>query len=447
MDPAVVEYLSQKGLLSGGALTPPDVAPLSAPSPSPSGLDPSQRSALGVGDGSPSPTPSASGIDPQVISYITSRMQYPPGLDLQGLREAQQADRDRMAVQALGQAGERAAATIQNRAPNFEGLTPDQLNVRNFVAQRQLAGEEMQRAVQMGMMPFTLRKTMAETATAEAEAPKRKAETQATLAGIPKTQAEARLANANAKGAELENGPAPDSMLALGKQYGLDLPADTTTKQAREMVDAAAKRQGLQVDWGKLGLDKQRVDLEGTKVALEEKHYQSDHPWEPVSGYRYVGPGEAPKRDSEEVKTLGDKVAAANDLKKTLGEMRDIYDRQATTGRLTGADSQRLDTLHGSLSGQIGRAASGGKLAEYDVQLAHDQLPRPSSIKGALRPDLIHAAIDTLTQHADQGHREYARAKLFAPTAEAAQAANSRLVSAGVADPAQRRALLREMGY
>jgi hypothetical protein len=381
------------------------------------------------------PAPAAQGfqLDPRVVEYITQKMQLPDNLGGQGLEQAQQADAQRMNLQGLGQAGERASAAIQQRAPDFTGLTPDQLNVRNFLARRGLAQEDAQRAAQIATMPIKITGDVA-------KVNKDMAETDKTRAEVPGAQANARKANAEAVGSEIENGPASPAMLDIARRYGVTLAPTTTNKQARETIEAEGKRQGLSIDWGKLGEEKRKTDI-------EEKHYQSDHPLEPVPGYRYVGPGGAPDRNSEPVKTLADKMSAAEDLKATLAKMKAIYHSVGPKGRLMGATSQDLDTLHSVLEGQIGRAMSGKGIAEYDVALANKQLPKGSDIRGALRPDLIDAAIDTLVKHADQGHAEYAKAHNFMPMRDAASAANARLVQAGVKDPNERKAILREMGF
>lgn len=119
--------------------------------------------------------------------------QFPEGLGLEGLRQAQKADLQRQQFMGLGQLGERAAAMMQGRSPNFEGLTPDQMNVRNYLAQRQAAMEDVERQQRMAMMPFSIKKTMAEVKKAEAEADKVPSEQRKLEADTAKTNYERLL--------------------------------------------------------------------------------------------------------------------------------------------------------------------------------------------------------------------------------------------------------------
>lgn len=396
----------------------------------------------------PPAAPNAGGLDPRVLAYFADKMQMPEGLDRAGLQAAQAADLARERDMRLAQAGERATAMMQRRPADFTGLTNDQVNVRNWAAQRQLAGEDMERAIRLGMMPLTIRKTMAETDKAEAEGPKLRAETAATTAGIPKTQAEARKATAEAHASELENGPPPPAMVQIAERFKVPVDPQTTTKQLRETIDAEAKRQGQQIDWGKLGLEGERVKLEGKKLDWELEKYGSAHPYEPVPGFRYTGVGAPLDRDSEPVRGLADKVAAAQQAKAALKEMLDIYDRNGPAGRVMGADAQKLDTLHEKLTGAIGRATAGGRLSAYDVPLASGQLgPKAHGVQGAFRPDLVHAAISTLMEQADRDPAIFARAHNMVPLAEAARAKNDWLIQQGIKDPEARKAMLREMGF
>jgi hypothetical protein len=390
LDPDIAEWMRrQQGAQApvAGPPSPDDLSALAAPPPA--AAAPAQPSAID--------------------SYMASMRDFVNRYaNPDQLARAQASDRRNIEANRFAQAMGNATGLMINNPGSVRTPEAVPLDVKQYMERMQLGKDTLGLKSQLLTMPYTLRKTMAETAKAEAEPGKITADTQAALAGIPKTQAEARKAGAEASASEIENGPAAPAMLAMGAKLGISLPPTTTNKQARETIDAEAKRQGLAVDWEKLGVEK-------GKIKVELARYGSEHPDEPVPGYTWAGPQgtAAPSRDSPEVATLGEKVAASGEMKTILGEMRDIYDRNGTQGRLVGGDATRLDQLHEKLLGTIGRAASGGKLAAYDITLAHDQLPRPSDIKGALRPDKIHAAIDQLTKDADVGHREWAKAHNF----------------------------------
>jgi hypothetical protein len=281
---------------------------------------------------------------------------------------------------------------VQNVGPGFSNLSSWDL-------------DQYQQALKSGLEPSE----------AIAKIENTRADTTLKGATVPKTEAEARAAVAQAKGAELENGPAPEAAIAVAKRMGITLPPETTTKQARELLDAEAKRVGLNIESG-------RLDLERYAKAVEMQRYQFEHPDEPVPGFRWTGgaPGSAPPRESAQVQQLADKQASANSLKATLEEMRGIYNRADVQGRVVGEDAQRLRTLQGKLSGAIGRNASGGKLAEYDVVLAHGQLPDPTGWNplkpgGAWHPKTMNAAIDAIEQMADLDLNDWARAHRWEP--------------------------------
>jgi hypothetical protein len=113
------------------------------------------------------------------------------------------------------------------------------------------------------------------------------------------------------------------------------------------------------------------------------------------------------------VKALANAAADTTTVKGDLDALLNAYDGASITGRLTGPKAQELDTLHERIMGALGRAAANGRLAAYDIALAKQQLPVPSSIKGALLPNNIHAAVKTIKDRLDAGYISMARAHNF----------------------------------
>lgn len=132
-------------------------------------------SAAKTEDFQPEPLATPAPEKPDLGAYLAKRaqeIQYPQGLDLAGLQQAQAADRQRNAILGLGASGERAMAMLQRRAPNLEGLTPDQMNVRNYLAQKTFANEDYQRQLELAMQPAKVAQQMAVLGKTQGEAAK-----------------------------------------------------------------------------------------------------------------------------------------------------------------------------------------------------------------------------------------------------------------------------------
>jgi hypothetical protein len=351
------------------------------------------------------------------------------------LAEAQARDRGNIEGNRFAQNMGNATGLMINNPGAVKFAPPVPMEVQNFVQQRELGKENLATQTQMmqmdpngpiakatiaalGLPPGTspmvakammdalkeragLEHTTAETTNLGATAEKTREE-------IPGARANARKATAEATASEIENGPAAPAMLAMGKKLGVQIPASTTNKQAREIIDAEAKRQGIAVDWAKVG-------LEGKKMDVEMARYGSEHPGTPVPGLKYVGPGAPPARDSEPVKALAQAKSDTDTVKGDLAELKRIYNDASYRERVMGSKSQELDTLHERIMGALGRAAANGRLAAYDVALAKSQLPLPSSLRGAVQSGKINAAIDTIVQRVDAGYASQARAHNFEP--------------------------------
>src|SRR5574340_176224 len=143
LDPRIADRFALGGETQPPAAVPPEAgsAPLDA-------------------DRAPSPSaPTASTTRPATFdaNYLTGLVQKlregAAQPDIAGLAKAQASDADREREMALGRSGALALGLMTHRAPDYTGLTPDQMNVRNWVAQQQeldksrhLANEELRGA-------------------------------------------------------------------------------------------------------------------------------------------------------------------------------------------------------------------------------------------------------------------------------------------------------------
>lgn len=78
-----------------------------------------------------------------------------------------------------------------------------------------------------------------------------------------KTDAEAKLSQR-----KLE--PASPALLGLAQRLGVKAPADATNADLMELIDPALKAQGLNLDWSKLGLERDRLAMDRDKAAREK---------------------------------------------------------------------------------------------------------------------------------------------------------------------------------
>lgn len=94
----------------------------------------------------PVPPPAGSKLADSVTQAVQALRANAPQPDLEGLKSAQAADVERERQMAFGRSGASALGLLTGRAPDYTGLVPDQLNVRNWVSKQQ----EMDRAHHLG---------------------------------------------------------------------------------------------------------------------------------------------------------------------------------------------------------------------------------------------------------------------------------------------------------
>lgn len=199
LDPRVFQWLSERQKPT--PLT--DAAPEAPPAP------PVVPETSPVAPPSPIAPPAAQ--EPAI-----SLPQYPEGLDLGGLRAAQAADLARNRGMALGRAGERALSLMTSRPADYTGLTPDQQNVRNWVEQRKLAGDERERKLKEGLLPLDVRERVAGVTSKEAKAGEDVASSKKTLADLAEVEKSRAAMN---DPDSMESGIARD----LARQYAPEL--------------------------------------------------------------------------------------------------------------------------------------------------------------------------------------------------------------------------------
>lgn len=139
MDPLVLDYIQRK------QVPPPGVAGdlrLEEPDTDDS---PEAQAALAPAPSTPAPRQGPPNAD-DLSAMVAKLRENAPRPDYEGLAAAQAADKERERSMALGRAGAQAAALMTNRAPDYTGLAPDGMNVRNWLTKQQ----EQDRATKLG---------------------------------------------------------------------------------------------------------------------------------------------------------------------------------------------------------------------------------------------------------------------------------------------------------
>jgi len=187
----------------------------------------------------------------------------PEGYGLPELKAAQESDlaaTQEAKRQAAIQAG--VQMLVSRRFAPTAQVGPVDDNVKRWLMQRQIAGSEQQSplAALQGMQSFRekeagIGKTVAETGKVGAETGKTVAETPGAGAeSFGKVQMQQKLA--------------PEHLAFLVKS-GVPVGPDTTYAQAKELTDQFKTGQGVQVDWAKLMLEREKMGQEKGKTAAD----------------------------------------------------------------------------------------------------------------------------------------------------------------------------------
>lgn len=337
----------------------------------------------------PPPTP-PSGISPEVRAYMNQRLQLPPDLDQEGLRQAQQADVQRMSLQGLGQGGERAAAMIQGRAPNFTGLEPDQLYEKQFAARRGLEGENLGRAEKIGMLPVEASVKTGQAAASQAQAGFTGQETQTEKARTGGAWADTKLKGVEAQAAaDLSNG---------------------NSKRSRDLVQQLAQLAPTKVVPGMSGADVLKVmpDL------AHQGEMLSQNPRELAPGAVYYGPKRYPT-PAETEPFMNAYTPAVQNL-KNLDQYDSLWSAAEKNKKLylDPAWRQSVTTLGESIFPGVARTNSNGTAPPLaDLHAAQNALATPDAadkVLGWAGPK-VHASVKMLsniikrdTQHVSRTH-------------------------------------------
>lgn len=170
--------------------------------------------------------------------------------------DREQADRNRMAA-TLNDA---ASQMFGVRRPDLP-LPPVDEKIKEWLLKRQirdqddaksLARRELQRknALEAGKFGLDVYKTGAE---------------------VGKIGAETGKIGQETAGLQRKNGPVTGAIRTMAGALGIDVPETATEQEAMDLIDPALKRQGINVDWAKLALDRDRLDFDKTKEPAAKK--------------------------------------------------------------------------------------------------------------------------------------------------------------------------------
>jgi hypothetical protein len=179
-----------------------------------------------------------------------------------------------------------------------------------------------------------------------------------TLLQAPKSQAEieetrARTAKLGQEAGALQrkNEPATPAIREFAGRLGIRVPETATNSEVQEMVDPFLRNAGLQVDWAKLGLEREKATHEKPKSA---------------SGLRAEFQGSKPAKDMSEVATSWEKIRGSSPT--GAGDVALIF-----------AFMKMLDPGSTVREGEFAQAASTGavpdRVLHFYKRLDGDKLP------------------------------------------------------------------------
>lgn len=333
-------------------------------------------------------------IPPEVAAFVSKDPTYlPRATDYQGptatdeLSDAMASDRKSAGMRALGDVLSNSAALMRGeRAPPLQPSTiPSEVQAWAAKQQADKAAREdawtsKMRTREESLWPM---KDAAERQKMALDALKGPAEVRKALADANKSEAEAGKIGEDAKGAAWLNAPASPQTKSFAASLGLKLADSATNREAKDAIDPWLKKQGLDLDWSKLGLEKDKfAQQKGPQQGIElRKEFQNQQVY----------------KDTQQVATMYGKIqsaspTAAGDLSLVYGYMK-ILDpgsmvketEQATAENARGVPASVRNVWNKLLSGERLDQAQRGAFRGEATRLLGAQMSRYNSLADEYR--------------------------------------------------------------
>jgi hypothetical protein len=261
-----------------------------------------------------------------------------------------------------------------NQIVNRRWVDPEAPAPVNEAVRQYLVKKQMTAAPDFGKLlgdAQTMVKLQNEGLKLNAETGKVVEDTRKTRAEIPGVQADTQAKVA------MQQPLAAEHLQMLAKS-GLPVPPGTTYAQAKDLVDQYAKGQNIQIDWGKLALDRDKFAFDKTKEATNGK--AADEAAKRNLGADFELDPNAPHPPSSVRDAFITKTQAATAIRDNINRLRGLFAKGNQGAEWSGADAAAMKSAATMIQMGLKSTLGLGVLSGPDLELLEGLVANPTGI-------------------------------------------------------------------